>query len=712
LPTVFRPNWADRITIEGAWTTDVVKARQSLAEERRGHCDRPRRMMEVTLTGIRHKESATMFVHLIRAADERLPVPVYSDSTKVTTTSSGLNVFCDTTYRRFHVGGRILIHSWDSEGMPATSEYALIATILPGQLTLASALTGSYPVNSRVYPTMDSEVQVNAEASFITDQHVVIRLRAMEVAGKSALPASIGVHNTEQFQRFRGLNVFDVRVDWAAELKTSVVRSADRSTAGLAEIIALRGSRPQLVHTINIQSIERATHWRALQFFDRHKGRKEPYYLVAHEALWEPVAITQNDVTVTEFGNIADAQAFFDYVAVVERSGLAHLAEILAITDLGGTWRIDFAEPIAAVVLADVRKVTSAHLVRNSSDAVKEEWETTEHSTISWRAEDLLSEDDVEIANLEVPAEPIEGPWSIPDLEHWFDVSSNAFDFREDPLLPQPLDSPHEPGPRFDYMCCYLYDVRDRDFEFINDPTLLGGKAHLQCPGQTNIFNVCQRYDDAERNNARPTIYTNSGRGSGFRFFKPAPATIWDPTLGFTLFIHRLSPKAGYNQPHVFVQFAASTPGGEMLEWSNSGGAASFKVDIYQTAGVVSAPLNITGMELNVGRPSTCVLRIEPGVSSKVWVDGGAAIGTAASAPATLPSNTMDQTGYGTVYAAVNKWLQVTAQFGLAERNDAYLHNSGYNAAIVFRRALTLAEMDVVGAYLTAVYGGVWSAPT
>lgn len=658
LASIMTHNWAVPAVVESAYSTDVTAAAGSMSEERRALVDRPYRMLQVRFTGVNRADVLKLAGIVARLAQQRsTPIPMASDFSKVTAESSGDTIHCDTRYRRFFVGARVLIHGWSAARRPSGVEYAVVQNIAPTALTLTAPLVGTFPAGSRVYPCLEAEIDLGQPAEFDTDSVADATLTIRERVGRSALPSTVdGFVNPSGFGTYLGRPIFDAPHNWSAKLTSGIVRGGGRFQSGRAEITEVTGARGQWYRRLSLTSLSRADFWRVLNFWDSRLGRCRAWWLVDPATLFDPTVLQTTGVRIRPSGNIEDVQDFYDHVAIVKRDGTVYIRGISSVTLDSGDWLLAFDSVIPATDLADVRKVTPAYLVRCESDSLRETWITDEVCQAEITGLEVLEEAAEELAAIAYnPTGPAPAQvadlylWAAPLRNTWANVGRTA-----------KATTGAEAGDVGASVALWD-DVRQTP----STPNLLGASA----PGQ-----VIRQ--DPETNNGQAAIpFVGVGKWN----LRPLGDAFYDNAAGkgLTVFMaYRVGTTAG-SWPHLLKKTG-------VLEW----GATVCKM--FETLDGEVANNNVVHASLmadDLGRTVIAVLRWDPGVSARVYKNGGAPLGSAVTPVVDLP-------------AEATRELDVWPAPTQLDADDV----------LIYRRALTTQELNKVGAFLAAKYDVPWSA--
>lgn len=399
LPNLLMYNWEGGAELETRYQVDVVVSR-TLDEDRRLLAGRPNRSVLLRHLPISTGELWQMFANLLRHGISRVPVPIYCDHSRVTGAASGVNIPCDTRYRRFFTGQRVLIHDWtmlDGGSRPGSYEFGEIESFTDSAITLKSSLSGSYAEGDRVLPCMDGEVELESAMELLSDSKGRISLVLDEVFGASALlPTATGT--PDGYDEYNGYPILARRPSWS-NIRPSLRREGTEFGLGRGRFVETVGSRPRFLMDIGYGELSRADIWPLIQLFDSRRGRKNAFFFVQPTAMFNPDAIAAGYVDIDPYGNFEDLEDFLSYIGFVERDGTVQVKEVDFLTDNTTTWRVTFTEDLDSTPnLADLRRVTPAHLVRFDTDMMRETWRTDEACSTSFRMLELVNEQTVEIA--------------------------------------------------------------------------------------------------------------------------------------------------------------------------------------------------------------------------------------------------------------------------------------------------------------------------
>lgn len=680
VPPLIPANWAGSCVLSSRWQSDVTRT-AGLSEDRRALADRPTRTMKVQLTGMDQGDLLKLFMLQQRHLSQRSPVPLYCDHSKVTQASSGTTLFCDTTFRRFYPGGRIIAHEWSTRHKPTNVQFAIVKQVLDDRLVLTASLSGTIAAGGRVYPAIDAEIALGAAQEAVSDSLCDVDAVFAEVSGPSALPAS-WQGNPPGVQYYSGKPIFDVPPNWGARLTLALQRAGRSYEQGRGVVVEVEGSRPQFEHLLTMTSLTRARAWQVLQFFDAVKGRVRPFWLVAPQRMFQPTAIATTHVDVTAAGNYADVNTYLDYVAIVKRDGTVYVRGIQSTTDNGATWRITFDTVIPSTILADVRKATGAFLVRMKRDDLEERWVTDRACEMTVEVVELLGEQSYSVTNV-TDSPTVDSVDAIPNLRLWVDASKNLW--HDNAFVGTPdRDVPCEPFPAVECVVHVWDDVRRPS------PPLSGGAKSPFLETNSSGRKLIA-YANGDLNGGRRAI--DHAALSNYWSLAPNSIAPWTDD-GYTYFFCcRTPPNSGSS--NIFAYAAVPSGGGKMFEWNDGG-----TVQIFMQAGVTDASLHITGLpQFCDGRVRIGCFTWKPGVYSRVYYDG-VLQGSAPTPAGNFPSNAL----YDARFMQVAGDTTTIADAGIGV-NDKF----ATNALLVFGRALTASELNSVGNLLARLYGANWA---
>lgn len=374
---LFLHNWVDRVVLRTAWLVDLTQSTEDgLAEQRLALLtDKPKRQIEVSWLAWDRTLAVRMLMFLLKSSDQEQKIPVYQDQAITTATSSGTTIFCPTAYRRFTVGGQVVIYERDGEGRASNPQFRTVTAVGASSLTISEALTGSYPALSEVCPVMVCRKVLDARLTCHTDGVAEIKATFDEVLGEGSIDPS----NAEEADQ-----VLVLRPDWAEAVEIGFVRPGEVVPTGRDEAVEVRGDRPLKTFNFTVTEFTREDFWDMLQTFDGCRGRLVPLWLVNPLVAFVPLDLSANhvDVEIPDGATLADFQDYVSHVSLRDLDGVVEIKTVTGITEEAGpVWRVAFTEN-TALTMDDLDEVTTAHYVRFAEDELTEEWITDE----AWQA--------------------------------------------------------------------------------------------------------------------------------------------------------------------------------------------------------------------------------------------------------------------------------------------------------------------------------------
>ncbi|HEV7299696.1 MAG TPA: hypothetical protein VGN72_10055 [Tepidisphaeraceae bacterium] len=336
---------------------------------------------------------------------------------------------CETADRRFFDGGLVVI-SEDMDGMRARRfEVAQIDFIGDGFLALKTPLTQFFGVGSRVMPLIECDVTIEGQLTPRTDNIVEATLTFRERVGKSQLPSLVQPGLVpEGFPSYQGYPILysgasglQPHVDWSQPLSAGVVRELVSTPVGPDQATITYGAVPRRTHTRPYLSRDRARAFDLLRLFDSRAGALFPFFVVDPTTIFTATAIGTGTVTVVAAGPSRD-WTYRRYLAVLTTTGDLYVREVASVARDGVVDVVTLLDVIPMMALAQVLRVTLAHLVLSQSDEITEQWTTDQHMVSSLA---VVEADGEKTVSIEVPAigpgttlppapEPTGGPGANP----------------------------------------------------------------------------------------------------------------------------------------------------------------------------------------------------------------------------------------------------------------------------------------------------------
>ena len=453
LPTVLPhhiiANWRGGVSLETAYQVDVTRSSEKGTEERWLLWNRPVRTQSVLLSGLSRTESTRLIMNLARAADQGNPVPVYPDHTKVTAYDVSVPevLTCDTSRRRFFVGGRVLFHGWSDYPTvdPDTVEYGIISSLTDTTLTLESAPSGTPAVGWRVFPVMDAEVQLQGAAQLLSDEVAEVSFTATERIGETALPPIACEGSDVSSTRYvDGTPVLDIRPTWGVQIQVLILRDGEQQPFGRGNSVVKDSERPRWGFRITFRPLNRTDAWDLLQFLDSLRGRTNDLMVPNPKTMMkldDPLVAWSKTIDVVADGELENFQDYIEFVALVWRDLTTDVLAVASVASVDSdTWRITLVEPLPSwVTTKTLLSLTTAHRCRSSGDTYREEWDTNETLSLGMDFVELLQEEDVSVTDLYTSDEsPLkvgeydsESPPFLGDpstLYMWFDANRNVWE--------------------------------------------------------------------------------------------------------------------------------------------------------------------------------------------------------------------------------------------------------------------------------------------
>lgn len=381
ISAMFLADWSAGIKVASGWMTDVVASKDG-KESRQGLLGRPRRTIGFSLKAWQAASIGRIRSILARAGMARSLIPLYCDFTKLTSAAlaTATTIYCDTTNRRFFVGGYVIIASPTVLSINLTSyEIKQIATVYSDRLVLSTGLSANRAAGSRVYPACETQLNPDTEFRLVTDQVGETYMEFKEIVGKTALPAQQEGDDETGFTTVSGYPVLDFDFAWP-DMQSGFKRSSQTSPIGYDQYFEVYGNRPMSIFHLHFKIQTRDEIFRFFKFWDSRRGRLYPFWLVspATELNLTSTGTLTSTIAVTATGAEKDWD-MRTYLAIVMRDGTIYIrGKNGAVVRAAGIDTVTLSTNLPSVSASQIRRVTTAYLVRFDSDELTENWVTDE----------------------------------------------------------------------------------------------------------------------------------------------------------------------------------------------------------------------------------------------------------------------------------------------------------------------------------------------
>lgn len=408
---IFLHNWATRAKLSTSFRTDVSISPDSGAESRRGLGVKPTRTLDLewticdskTVTGINSLEQLERLeVLLRRLGDQRFQVPIYMDQQELDASylSSATTINVRTDQGRFFPGARIAIVQLDFCHQPVSHSFHQIGDMTNATITLTSALGVDVAAGSLVFPIMDCEIVLEADADYSTARVPTVKMTVTEAPGASQLPPIKSDNPSGAELAHDERPVWYEEPDWTRGISKGRSRQGNRNRGGRADFVSVEGDRSRQTHRFEVTG-DRDTIWGALEFFETRRGRLRSFWHIDQDQYFQLVDIDTNGTFVGISENdldLADTQEEFEALGLVMSDGKHYVTDVDSILQILTVFRFSFGDPMpSGLLVADCHRVARARLVRFTKDEFVETWEHTGCGTAGIDIIEVLNEQDFEV---------------------------------------------------------------------------------------------------------------------------------------------------------------------------------------------------------------------------------------------------------------------------------------------------------------------------
>lgn len=374
-------NWAGGTTTVRRFLTSVYQS-GTAAETRKALRHVPIREISTPITYF-DKETALQARSTVAICTrQQYGVPVYQDLSISTGDSSPTKVFCDTSYRRFNVGGLAVVIRKGAGGF--STDYFDILTI---NIVEADGITGTAPLlnsysrGDLVYPMtvctpcfqeIGHEV-FNTGVGEYTTNSVEVFGSGLELENASYTPHTL-----------RGIPVYPFDINYGEEVSSAFTAfgSFEDSGRGQRYFVA---SDPDISYSATSLFDSRADWWEALGFFNHIKGQWRKFWYTEPINLFEVADYpSPTEIDLTTSVDALDFE-FLRYLHLIDASGSEQVVEVSSIANISGGVRLT----VEAVTIGTPIQLRTAKLCRLSADDIEESWLTSSVVTISFQLKEL-----------------------------------------------------------------------------------------------------------------------------------------------------------------------------------------------------------------------------------------------------------------------------------------------------------------------------------
>lgn len=714
-------DWIDNVEISTTWRTDVTRSVTKDEEERRALLTRPVRQLTATLTGRNNEETHTLAQQVMNYAYSNAPAPIYCDQAFIES-ASGTTIYCDTRFRRIHIGQRVIIQSERELTKQSDNlvQWAVVADVANNYVVLSSAPARAPVRGDLLIPCMDVQVTTETSGSLIVDNVLQVQVSWMETPGPESIPAShppLSYDNLNGLVAYAdGIPVFDLPPNWIDGIQTQVLRRAESDGLGKGTSIFAQGS-PYHRFALTMMAKDRETAWAQQRFFDAMQGRCGQFYLLSFNDPWVLDATpfpTTSACRIKPIGSHEEIALHFRHAAFTRANGEVVVRQIQSVVDGGTYYGITLASALPDTNFVSIKP---AHLCRLDSDTYTATWVTdqineSEFEIVEIRTFSGSAFDYPSLLHFSSYRTPTTIAQSSPHI--WFDATANSYTTDKETNYSPPNRKLAASWPSFYNEVVNVFDVREAlpsetttDWSIIKRPYLSAVET------SASIQPVLIRFADFTDNDGKPAIakprfalnFPNS-----FGNQLPRTQDLWSTADGWTLIFAYTPP---VNKPATAVE-------AELIQIEGSPSIGQPAVSLFAVyTEYASSPSLVSARQVNgvyrTFNPSLplvqnletesqiLVIRYDAGLSTVELIKNGLAGGSttlAVGQTLVLPSSYTKQefgrafnTSLPLTKTALTKW----GVYG------------SLNTLLSYRTKLTNAQLNNVGLALADASGGRWT---
>lgn len=758
---IARPNWRDGIKITTAWQTSIRRMKFTAAEERRSLSSRPVRTISTTFTGLERDLTENLLQGAaLRTIRNSYPQPIWPDEMLVTVATGQVDAngklevdVDDTLYRRLARGQRIALapnigareRDYDSTTWWILSRWTRTKLFLDAdRLPTGQIPGGGYEIRARVYPCMDVELSLASRVSMLTSEigeH--IGASSVEVQGQSTLPPIVTNITSSRIPAANGIPFLELKEDWSGATPVSTGRHGTKVPSGKGSYFDVDGERPVFSFARRFTFLTRAQWWDFLGIFDALRGMGGSLWLASPQEAWEFISITSGTVlkiSVPDWFQDSEFTAIYSHIALqtslTEANKKFTVQKILSLTRVSPTIIEITLDAVTGIRTGDVKRVTPAHLCRFSSDALIEFWESKERVIVTAGFESLEDEEPKSVPN--VIANPVDKmePDTLAELFFMLDANKNSYhQFGLTNTYEQSIGWPHRA-----YRADVVFDARVNLDKFIADPGFQQGGLPLPHMRGKTLSSAIDT-DPHLQTFARPHLrngkrillggdYQFGAHVAGHENSSEVEKVFWDNKDGMTILFCWLDPDDinvigignGGGLPAQLLR-VADQAGNLIFEWDAYGrqdpstGFNEGRIRMYRQPGVTGTALDLYHEPWGKGRGvPVAAFRWDPNsaANTQYFLEGPIPPKTAAVvAPMPIPfgpyspESQLGFFGRSSLIPVSNRADQALEGFEVSP--GVFKTLPGLFGMLIYKRALTNAEINIAANYYRVAYNANWS---
>jgi len=388
---IFQHNWLESFELSSSFVTSLFLAGTS-AESRAGTRKRPKRSSTASFRAQDEGTTRGMVAALNRIATKEYPAIIYCDLTEVDSVDvSARQINIDTEYKRFFVGGYVVVLSGDSL-QKAAIPFTITAVYSDHVIVQESFSSATIHAGDKIFPGYLAKYTVESGVTMNHWTNADMEYSATEKPGATRLPARYdSVPST--IDQYGGKMIFDFDHNWKSGYGISSKMYGEDHTLGANSIFVPKGDRPALSYDLELSLNSRAEIWRLGGFFELAKGRLESFWYMPDYAPFVLVSVGTSTVVVeswTDSSVLAEAVSQFVYL---QTSTGTSFYPISSATYDSVTDRMTFT--VTGTILESLLDVTRSgfgSLVRFASDEMSESWVTRSIATVDVSLIETLEE--------------------------------------------------------------------------------------------------------------------------------------------------------------------------------------------------------------------------------------------------------------------------------------------------------------------------------
>lgn len=400
LPPTYLHDYVEAFGFSYEYSTSVFRS-GTAAETRVNTSPKPRHSSEARFYTSDERTARLMQAHIYKASQNPYPALIYPDASIINSKDLALReIYIDTTYRRFFVGGLAVVLVGEAP-LPVAIPYTIAEVHSDKIVVSVDFEADDFSAGDVVIPAYTADITFGNSLSMLTTDLQELEYKASELTGGAQMPERYAGVVPAEIDQIDGRMLFDFVHNFRDSLDMEYQVYGSTHKLGNGELFVPKGDRGVRSYKLAVDLSDREEIWRLAGFFELARGRGDSFWFLPPQRSFDVVQIGTNTFKIETWtdisSNVGDPYEWVYFKDSSTGDYSTFKITDAAYSEVDDTMVITVDASIGISVL-NVEEAGYASLVRFSSDRLEETWLTSGFCSFEIDLTEVIEEATVDVS--------------------------------------------------------------------------------------------------------------------------------------------------------------------------------------------------------------------------------------------------------------------------------------------------------------------------